>query len=198
LAVTQSATTGSQHLVQCFNSTDALIEGVSAFLSDGLIQGDAALVVMRLAPWNSVAAKLTSRGVFLSGAIASGRLTVLDATRMLERIMPHGAPCRGLFEETIGGTVRRICSGGARLRVYSDVVDLLMAEENFQGALELEKMWSDLAKQESLKMLWAYSPATLHNPETGTLKSNWDPHPDLRSAPIPPATQLPGSFDRRS
>jgi DcmR-like sensory protein len=197
--VTQSATTGSQHLVQCFDSPDALVEGVSAFLSHGLIQGDRALVVMRLAQWNSVAAKLTARGVFLSGAVASGQLTVLDATRTLARIMLHGAPSRGLFEEAVGRTVREICSGGARLRVYSDIVDLLMAEENFYGALELEKMWSDLAKQESLTMLWAYSPETLHNPEAGaTLQSIWDPHPGMRSNAIPPPARLPASSNRRS
>jgi len=188
----------SQHLVQCFESTDTLIEGVSAFLGRGLLEGESALVVMELAHWNSVAEKLTSRGVLLSDAIASGQLTVLDATRTLERIILHGAPSRGLFEEVIGKTVRQICSGGTRLRVYSDVVSLLMTEENFRGALELEKMWSDLAREESLTMLWAYSPATLHNPEAATLESIWDPHPDMRPNRVSPPTPLPGAFHRRS
>ena len=191
-------TTGSQHLVQCFESTDALIEGVSAFLGRGLLQGDSALVVMELAQWNAVAAKLTGRGVLLTEAIAGGELTVLDATRTLQRIMLHGAPSRGLFEEAVGRTVRQICSGGTQLRVYSDVVNLLLNEENFRGALELEKMWSDLAKEESLTMLWAYSPATLHNPEAATLKSIWDPHPDIRAKRVASTTPVPGAFDRRS
>jgi hypothetical protein len=192
--------TGSRHLVQCFDSPDALVEGVSAFLNHGLLQGDAALVVMRLAPWNSVASKLASRGVSLSGAIASGQLTVLDANRTLERVMPHGAPCRGLFDEAVGRTVQQICSGWPRLRVYSDIVDLLMAEENFQGALELERMWNDLAKQESLTMLWAYSPATLHNPKasSATLKSIWDPDSEGRSNRVPPLPPSRASVGRHS
>lgn len=187
---------GSQHLVQCFESTDALIEGVSAFLGRGLLHGDAALVVMELAQWNSVATKLTGRGVLLTDAIATGQLTVLDANRVLERIMLHGSPSRSLFEEAISRLVRHICSSAARVRVYSDVVNLLMTEKNFRGALELEKMWSDLAKDESLTMLWAYSPATLHNPEATTLKSIWDPHPDMKR--VPSTVPVADAFDRRS
>src|SRR4029078_2627328 len=105
---------------------------------------------MERAQWNSVAAKLTGRGVLLTDAIGTGQLTVLDANRILERIMLHGSPSRGLFEAAITRTVRNICANGTRPRVYSDIVNLLMTEENFRGALELEKMWSDLAKEESL------------------------------------------------
>lgn len=188
----------SQHLVQCFENTDALIEGVSAFLGRGLLHGDSALVVMELAHWNSVATKLTGRGVLLPDAIATGQLTVLDASRMLERIMLHGSPSRGLFEEAISRPVRQICSGGTPLRVYSDVVNLLMSQENFRGALELERMWSDLAKDQSLTMLWAYSPAPLHNPEAATLKSIWDPHPDMPAKGIPSASPVAEAFNRRS
>jgi hypothetical protein len=161
-----------QHIVELFDSIESLVDTVSAFVSDGLSKGDRALVLMRLAQWNSVASKLTSRHVALSEAIASGRLTVLDGTRTLARIMPHGSPCRGLFEEVIGKTVRRICAAGARLRVYGDLMDVLAADGNFQGAHELEKMWSDLTRQEPVTVLCGYSAATFDNADAGeTLKS---------------------------
>ncbi len=161
-----------QHIVELFDSIESLVETVSAFLGEGLIKGDRALVLMRLAHWNSVASKLTSWHVSLSDAIASGQLTVLDGTRTLARIMPHGSPCRGLFEEVIGKTVRQICAAGARLRVYGDIMDVLAADGNFQGAHELEKMWSDLTRQEPVTVLCGYSAATFHNADAGeTLKS---------------------------
>ena len=173
----------SQYIVELFDSTESLVDTVSAFLSDGLSQGDRALVVMRLAQWNSVASKLTSRQVSLSEAIASGQLTVLDGTRTLGRIMPHGSPCRGLFEEVIGKTVRQICATGVRLRVYGDMVDVLAAEGNFQGAHELEKMWSDLTRQEPVTVLCGYSAATFHNADAGeTLKSICRSH--TKSSPV--------------
>ena len=161
-----------QHIVQLFDGIESLVDTVSAFVSDGLREGDRALVLMRLAQWNSVASKLTSRQVSLSDAIASGQLTVLDGVRTLARIMPHGSPCRGLFEEVIGKTVRQICAAGARLRVYGDLMDVLAADGNFQGAHELEKMWSDLTRQEPVTVLCGYSAATFHDADAGeTLKS---------------------------
>jgi DcmR-like sensory protein len=156
----------SRHVVELFDSTESLVKTVAAFLSDGLACGDRALVVMRLAQWNSVAAELTSRLVSLSDAVASGQLTVLDGTRTLARIMPHGSPCRGLFEEVIGKTVREMCAGGVRLRVYGDLMDVLAADGNFQGAHELEKMWSDLTRQGPVTVLCGYSAATFDNADT--------------------------------
>ena len=173
-------------MVELFDSTEALVDTVSGFLSDGLNRGDDALVVMRLAQWNSVASKLTSRNVSLSNAIATGRLTVLDGTRTLARIMLHGAPCRGLFEEVIGKTVREICESGLRLRVYADLVDVLAAEGNLHGAHELEKMWSDLTTQEQVTVLCGYSAATFYGPDAyDTLKSICLSHTGFRSSRVP-------------
>jgi DcmR-like sensory protein len=173
--VTQNSAAGletSQHIVELFDSTESLVDTVAAFLSDGLRQGDRVLVVMRLAQWNSVASKLTSRAVSLTEAIASGQLTVLDGIRTLARIMPHGSPCGGLFEEVIGKTVRQICATGVRLRVYGDLMDVLAADGNFQGAHELEKMWSDLTRQEPVTVLCGYSAESFHNADASeTLKS---------------------------
>jgi len=162
----------SHYIVELFDSAESLIETVSGFLTEGLNAGDAALVVMRLAQWNSVAPRLTSRNVALSDAIASGQLTVLDGTRTLARIILHGAPCRGLFEEVMGKTVRQLCANGVRLRVYTDMVDVLAADGNSRGAHELEKMWGDLARQEPVTVLCYYSASTFYNTDAGeTLKS---------------------------
>jgi len=174
------------HLVELFDSSEALVGSVSAFLGDGLNAGDAALVIMRLAHWNSVAAELTRRGVALSDAIASGQLTVLDGARTLGRIMLHGVPCRGHFDEVIGKTIRECCAGGLRLRIYSDMVDSLAAEGNFHGAHELEKIWGDLSKQQPVTVLCGYSAATFYNPDAGdTLRSICGSHSNSPSNQVP-------------
>ena len=185
----------AQHMVELFDSTETLVDTVSGFLSDGLNRGEDALVMMRLAQWNSVASKLTSRNVSLSNAIATGRLTVLDGARTLARIILHGAPCRGLFEEVIGKTVRQICAAGIRVRVYADLVDALAAEGNFHGAHELEKMWNDLTAQEQVTVLCGYSAATFHGPDAhDTLKSICRSNTNIRSSRVPtlatPAARL--------
>src|SRR4051812_45915962 len=173
------------HFVELFDSTEALVDTVSGFVRDALNQGDAALVIMRLAQWNSVSSELTRRNVPLSGAIANGQLTVLDGTRTLGRIMLHGVPCRGHFDEVIGKTVRESCAGGLRLRVYSDMVDILAGEGNFHGAHELEKMWGDVVRQQPVTVLCGYSVATFYDPEAGdTLRSICRSHTNGLSKPV--------------
>ena len=173
----------AQHIVELFDNTESLVDTVSAFLSEGLGRSHAALAVMRLEQWNLVAAKLTSRKVPLSDAIASGQLTVLDGTRTLARIMLHGAPCRGLFEEVIGKTVRQLSATGMGLRVYGDLMDVLAADGNLHGAHELEKMWSDLTEQEPVTVLCGYSTATFDNPDArDTLRWICRSHTKMRSS----------------
>lgn len=155
----------SKHVFELFDNSESLVDAFSIFLRDGLSSGDAALVVMRLAHWDSVAYKLTGYGVSLTDAIARGQLTVLDATRTLARILLHGTPCRGLFDEVVGSTVRRLCAGATRLRVYGDMVDVLAADGNFHAAHELEKMWGDLVKQEPITVFCGYSAATFCSPD---------------------------------
>ena len=188
----------SQHIVQLFDSTESLVESVSVFVRDGLIHGDAVLVVMRLPQWNSIASRLSSRNVALSDAIGSGQLTVLDGIRTLARIMWHGTPIRGLFDEVVGKTVRQIRSRGAQLRVYGDIVDALAEDGNFHAAHELERLWSDLVAQEPMTLLCGYSAATFHSPETSeTFTSICRSHTDVRLNQLRVPPVAPAVLDRR-
>jgi hypothetical protein len=201
LSVTQNAVGYSHpsHFVELFDSPEALVDTVSGFVRDALTEGDAALVIMKLAQWNSVSSELTSRNVSLSGAIASGQLTVLDGTRTLGRIMLHGAPCRGHFDEVIGKTVRESCASGLRLRVYSDLVDILAAEGNFHGAHELEKFWGDVTRHEPVTVLCGYSAATFYNPEAGdTLRSICRSHSNVLSKKMPIVPSVTADFRRHT
>src|SRR5262245_796814 len=119
---------GSRHIVEMFENTESTIDRVAAFVLDGLGLGDAVLLVMRLPHWNLISSRLTAENILLSDAIAAGRLTVLDAARTLTRIMWHGVPSRGLFDEVVGKTVRQLKPEATSLRIYGDLVDILAAD----------------------------------------------------------------------
>jgi hypothetical protein len=171
----------SRHMVEMFETTESMTDRVSAFVLEGLRQGDAVLLVMRLPHWNSTSSRLTAANLTLSDAVASGCLTVLDAARTLTRMMWHGVPSPGLFDEVVGKTVRRLNSSGAALRVYSDMVDVLAADGFFRAADVLENLWSELASRESLTVLCGYSASTFLNPETSNaLGSICRSHTDVR------------------
>ena len=196
-----SGLAGSQHMVEMFETTESMTDRVSAFVLDGLRQGDAVLLAMRLPHWNLISTRLTAADVLLSDAVASGCLTVLDAARTLARMMWHGVPSRGLFDEVVGKTVRQLNSSGTALRVYSDMVDVLAADGFFQASDVLEKLWSELAARESLTVLCGYSATTFLNPETSNaLGSICRSHTDVRlnqigMSPAAPARPLDLPFE---
>jgi hypothetical protein len=196
-----SGLAGSRHMVEMFETTESMTDRVSTFVLDGLRQGDAVLLAMRLPHWNLISTRLTAANVLLSDAVASGRLTVLDAARTLARMMWHGVPSGGLFDEVVGKTVRQLNSSGAGLRVYSDMVDVLAADGFFQASDALEKLWSELAARESLTVLCGYSASTFLNPETSNaLGSICRSHTDVRlnqigMSPASPARPLDLPFD---
>jgi hypothetical protein len=172
---------GARHIVEMFENTETIIDRVSAFILDGLRQGDAALLMMRLPHWNLLSARLTAENLVLSDTIASGRLTVLDATRTLTRIMWHGVPSRGLFDEVVVKTIRQLCAEPTPLRVYGDMVDILAADGFFHAAYELEKLWGELAARECVTVMCGYSASTFVNPDaSNALGSICRSHTDVR------------------
>src|SRR5262245_11402151 len=184
---------GSRHMVEMFETAESMADRVSAFVLDGLRQRDAVLLVMRLPHWNLISSRLTAANVTLSDAVASGCLTVLDAARTLTRMLWHGVPSRGLFDEVVGKIVGQLTSSGAPLRVYSDMVDVLAADGFFQAADVLEKLWSELAARESLTVLCGYSASTFLSPETSNaLGSICRSHTDVRLNQIGMSPASPG------
>lgn len=196
-----SEVAGSRHIVEMFETAESMTDRVSAFVLDGLRQREGVLLVMKLPHWNLLSSRLTAANVTLSDAVASGCLTVLDAARTLTRMMWHGVPSRGLFDEVVGKTVRQLNSSGAPLRVYSDMVDVLAADGFFHAADVLEKLWSELAARESLTVLCGYSASTFFNPDTSNaLGSICRSHTDVRlnqlgMSPTSPGRALDLPFD---
>jgi hypothetical protein len=147
----------SQHMVQLFDSTGSLADAVATFLSEGVSRGDSLLVVVRLEHWNLTAARLTREELPLGHAIASGQLTVRNADRTLKLFLRDGIPDRVLFDDHVGGLIRRIALRGNGLRIYGDMVDILASDGDFQATHRLEELWNELGEREPFTLLCGYS-----------------------------------------
>jgi hypothetical protein len=96
--------------------------------------------------------------------------------------MRHGRPRRSLFQDSIGSLVSSLARRGAHVRVYGEMVDLLAAEGNLDGAVELEKMWNDLGERESFALFCGYSAVNFGNPvTTDALRTICRTHSHIRS-----------------
>jgi hypothetical protein len=148
----------SKHIVQLFDTSETLADGVATFLSDGFRAGEPLLVVARPAHWKAIAKSLEKRGHGVSEAVKRGQLTVCDAHRTLSRFMQSGQPVAELFQTEVGRVVERLTTRGkGALWIYGEMVDILAEERNFAGARYLEELWNELGLRQSFTLLCGYS-----------------------------------------
>jgi hypothetical protein len=150
----------SKHIVQLFDTSDTLADGVATFLSDGFRANERLLVVARASHWKAIANRLQLRDCPVTEAAKSGQLTVADANRTLSRFMRNGQPVAELFRTEVGTLVERLATKGTQtLWIYGEMVDVLAEERNFAAARYLEELWNDLGLRQSFTLLCGYCSA---------------------------------------
>ena len=132
------------HLVQIYKEDDdaALVRNVSRFLSEGVKNGDAALVVA-----NARHAQAFRKAI---GPQADA-IRFLDSVETLSRLMRDEQPDWNRFKEIIGGAVTEMRSASAAggLRAYGDMVNLLWKARQYSSAIRLEQFWNRLLSRSS-------------------------------------------------
>jgi hypothetical protein len=152
------------HSLQLFDSIDSRAEAVSGFVREGLIRGEVVLLVMTEEHWDAVVRRLHAAHVPVNATLSTGQLIVRDAFGAMLLFRRDGVLDRHLFERTAGSLVRRLKSAGNRLRVYGEIVDLLVAEGDCHGAAQLETFWNRLATEEFFTLFCGYSSAHFGHP----------------------------------
>ena len=178
------AVAAPRHTCQLFDSRDSVAGSVGAFLREGLQAGDNVLAVMW--PENSAATMryLRRRGVNPSAVLASGQLTVLDAASTLAAVRHEGRIDPQLFDDSIGALVRRLATGGRRLRAYGEMVDVLAMEGEFRASLQLEALWNELLASASFDLFCGYSAVNFGHPRAAdALRLTCAAHAHLRTKP---------------
>lgn len=147
----------SEHIVHFVDDDAARVKMIADFLAAALSKDASAVVIARRAYWPDVAARLVQRRIATS---LDTRLVVLDAELTLAGLMRRGRVDHEAFESTVPPLVRSLAaSSPAGLYAYGEMVDLLAAEGNFDGARELEESWNRLAAETPFTLLCGYSSA---------------------------------------
>ncbi len=145
------------HAVEIYSDLDELTESVATHLSTGFSAGGAALVVARPAHTMRFRETLAAAGWDVPALERDGRLLVTDAAETLEAIMDGGAPSEARFEQIVGTLLDRAATNGSGVvRVFGEMVDLLMESGRPEAALALESLWNDSAETRRFSLLCAY------------------------------------------
>lgn len=150
---------GDRHIVQVYRERGFLVAAVAAWLGESLRRAGGAVLACSPRSAREILARLRAEGVDVDAMRASDRLVVLDGEDFLARFMRDGAPQRELFLPLARGAlarVRRHASPGAEVRVWGEMVDMLVKRGQAPAAQRLESIWNELIQEEGIRLLCSY------------------------------------------
>lgn len=151
-----SSNTRHDHVVDFYVRDERLVQRVNTYLSTGLQQGAAAVVVATPEHLAGIEDGLRAAGTDLDAAREAGLWTALDAGALLRQLRPHGELDERLFEEQVGSVVRSATGHGRPARVYGEMVQLLWEAGDVNGAIALESVWNDMGRDLDFSLYCAY------------------------------------------
>ncbi|MGH7413554.1 MAG: MEDS domain-containing protein, partial [Candidatus Rokuibacteriota bacterium] len=145
-----------EHLVHFYEADPPLLESLADFIGTGLAAGEAGIVIVTREHREGLEPSLRAAGVDGEAPLISGTYVALDAADTLSRIVVDGVPDRERFFEVIGGVVARAGRDGRPLRVFGEMVGLLLARGSTAAAIRLEDLWNELGATRAFRLLCAY------------------------------------------
>jgi len=151
------------HFVQFYEKQECLVQAIAAYVAQGFVQGQAAVLVLTQPHRLAVEARLADGGVDAEEYQRCGLYYAFDANETLSCFMVGGHPNPRRFRATIEPVIEVASKYGSSVRAFGEMVAILWAEGNKAAAIELEILWNDLMEQSSFALLCAYPIAHFSN-----------------------------------
>ena len=133
----------AEHVVRFYETGAFLLDEVATFCADAILADGAALVVATPEHRAGIVERLRARGL-LDAAGTLDAYHSLDAAETLSQFMVDGEVDAERFFEVIGDAISRAAEGGRHVRVFGEMVSLLVADGHPTAALRLEELWNGL------------------------------------------------------
>ncbi len=151
----------SRHVVQFYKDDSVLTDACARFIGAALGAGDAGVVIATPERRERIASRLSAAGVDTAQARQQGRMAMLDAEETLEKFMADASPDAERFEKIIGNVIDQARAGTsnpqrAHVAAFGEMVAILWTEGKRSAAIELEKLWNELAKKHEFSLLCGY------------------------------------------
>jgi hypothetical protein len=135
------------HALQFYNDDVFLIDAVSAFITAGLKENGAIIVIATAQHREELRNTLQAEN--------NSSITYIDAVELLSAFMEDGWPNETRFISTVGPLLQRAALKGP-VRIFSEMAAVLWAEGKTRAAIRLEELGNELASQHAFSLLCAY------------------------------------------
>jgi PAS domain S-box-containing protein len=146
------------HVVQFYATQDALCTALCHFLLPGFRGGNPVVIITGPDNREALLNRLR-REVDVEAAIRAGQFVLLDAQTTLDSFM-HGDRISGHeFHQKIGEILAQVGKGreGLAPLLYGEMVDVLWRDGKPDAAVELERLWNDLAGVHDFSLFCGYA-----------------------------------------
>ncbi len=147
-----------RHIVYPYNDEKKAVNAVYIFVRSGLFKGESVVLIMADSHSGAIKARLAEAGFDVDDLGASGQLECISADSMLRELMPDGKPSEALFRETIGRVIgrARANSSSHQVRIFGEMVSLLLAQGEIAAAEKLEVLWNEAIDVHKVSVFCTY------------------------------------------
>jgi hypothetical protein len=103
-----------------------------------------------------VADRMAQAGIDVAGEWAAGSLVFLDAAETLDSFMVAGWPDAAAFWHALSPVIKSAQARPGEVRVFGEMVTLLWDAGQTAAAVDVEALFSELARQYSFSLLCSY------------------------------------------
>ena len=151
---------GPSHEVEFYGDDVAFLVRCARFVGAALANRDAVIVVMTPSHRNSLRQKLESEGCDVAGAIEQGRYCALEPSDVLSTFLVNDQTDADRFIKAAGDLIATALKAATgkhpRVALCGECAALLHAEGKAEAAIEMERLWDDLASMNNADTLCGY------------------------------------------
>jgi DNA-binding NarL/FixJ family response regulator len=143
------------HEVQFYSDDSSFVASFTGLIESALEAGSAVIVVVTESHRKSLLQSLQAHGVDLAAAIEQRSLILLDVAEALSKYMEAEGPNRERFLSAFEPLIRD-AEMGQELVVLGEGVGILCAQGRVKAAIEVERLWNELAQTHAFHVHCAY------------------------------------------
>jgi DNA-binding NarL/FixJ family response regulator len=148
------------HECHFYSDEESLLAGFTDFIETALTAGRVAIVIASQLHRESVLRRLRLDAIDINAAIKQGRYIALDVDETLSKFMVNDLPDPVRFfktaHECIAGAAHTASGEHLRVVACGEGTSILWAQGKADGAVELERLWDDVAKTYDLDILCGF------------------------------------------